>query len=146
MDFEQYQNEIKNAVQTNLGIKLQELNLADFDRYVDDYVDLDKYTNAKTLFFDFVGYNFEDLSNESNVEDFEFSVYMAFRKDTQSNLKKNMLKYSSAFYQMFGETGNNLGGVSDYGIITQVQFYDTAEGNPDIKVAHLTVHLFSERE
>lgn len=145
MDFEQLQTDIKNAIETKLKAKLTELGKNDFGEYVDDFIDFDLHKKSNTLFYDFKGFSFEDLSNESNYEDLELGIYLVFRKETKSNLKSKMLDYTTAFYQMFEESGNNLGGVVDYGIINNVDFYYCVEGDPGINVAELTLHLFSER-
>lgn len=145
MDFKQHQADIKNYIESNLPSVLQECNLADFDSYIDDFIDLDKYTKSKQLFYSFDYYNYEDISNESNVEDFTFSVLLVFRKGKDSELKENMLNYASAFYRMFELSGNNMKGVADYGIIQNVQFYPFAEGYPEVKIAELTIHLYTER-
>lgn len=145
MDFKQQQDAIKTYIETNLKNTLQTRGLADFDRYIDDFVDLDKYTAKKQLFFNFGTYDFTNLSNESDSEDFEFSVYLVFRKDSTTNLRNNMLDYCSAFWEMFDNSGNNLGGIADYGAIMTVDFYPAAEGNLDVKVAELTIQLHTER-
>lgn len=145
MDFKQQQDAIKKYIQDNLPATLTQFQLADFDGYIDDFVDLDKYTKAKQLFFNFGSYDFTGLTNESGAEEFEFSVYLTFRKDKTDNLRNNMLNYCSAFYDMFEKSGGNLGGIADWGYISTVDFYPAAEGNMDIKVAELTIHLTTER-
>lgn len=146
MNFKQHQEQIKTYIENNLPVVLTSAGLDNFDAYIDDFIDLDKYTKSKQLFYNFNYYNFDNLSNESNTEDFEFSVLLVFRKGNQTSLKDNMLNYASAFYKMFEDSGKNLEGIADYGIIQTVNFYPFAEGYDQVKIAELTVHLYTERD
>lgn len=145
MNFEAQQNAIKNYIETNLPLVLAEAELPDFDAYIDDFIDLDEYQKPKQLFYSFGSYNYDDLSNESNSETLQFSVYLCFMDNTRALIKEQMLKYSAAFYEMFARSGNNFKGIADYGKIDTVDFYNAAEGNEDIKVAEITFTLITER-
>ena len=141
MDFKAQINGIKNYIESNLPEVLKSANLSNFDAYIDDFLDFDLYTKSNQLFYDFGFYNFEDLSNESNQGDFEFSVQLAFRNDTPANLNSKMLEYAAAFYKMFEDSGKNFGGVFDFGKITASSFYRFVEGKKGIKLVELTMHL-----
>lgn len=145
IDFLKQQNEIKNYIATNLPIVLAEAELNNFDAYIDDYIDLDLYQKQKQLFYSFGSYNYENLSNESNSENLQFSVYLIFQDNLGSISKELMLKYAAAFYEMFSRSGNNFNGIGDYGKIDTVDFYNAAEGNQDIKAAEITISLYTER-
>ena len=93
----------------------------------------------------FGSYNYENLSNESNSENLQFSVYLIFQDNLGSISKELMLKYAAAFYEMFSRSGNNFNGIGDYGKIDTVDFYNAAEGNQDIKAAEITISLYTER-
>lgn len=144
MDFLQHQEEIKAYIETVMPTILADAELDNYDDYIDDFLDLDKYAKKKQLFYNFNNYTFDYMSNESNVEDFDFSVYLVFRGDKVSNLRKQMLNYASAFYKMFEDDGN-LGGIADYGIIQTISFYPAAEGYEDVKVAEVSMRLHTER-
>lgn len=144
MDFQKRQNEIKAYIQNKLPGILAEAELSDFDNYIDDFFDLDLYQQEKQLFYVFNDYNYDDLSNESEAETMNFSLLVCFQNNERSVSKTNMLKYSSAIYEMFDRSGRNFEGIGDIGKITNVVFYNEAEGNPDVKVAAITFTLISE--
>lgn len=145
MDFKSQQDAIKEYIESNLPIVLQEMNLPDLDLYIDDFIDFDRYKKSKQLFYDFGMYNFDNLSNESETEEFTFSIYLTFRSSNPSTLKEQMLNYSTAFYKMFDDSGRNLGGIADIGIIETITMFPMAEGYPDIKVAELSIKLITEK-
>lgn len=145
IDFKKQQMNIKKYISDNLPYFLSEMGLSNLDAYIDDYLDLDKYPKPKQMFFDFGFYNNDYLSNESISEDFQFMIVLAFKSAKQTALKDNMLDYTTAFCKMFEESGYNLGGIADYGLIESVNFYSAVEGNPDIKIAELSIRLHTER-
>lgn len=145
MDYRQHQDAIKAFIETNLPNALNEMGLKNLDAYIDDFLDFDKYTKSRQLFYDFGVYQNETLTNETKQEEFEFSIYLVFKQDKTENLKKNMLDYATAFYNMFDDTGNNLGGIADYGEIPTVRFYSATAGDLKQKVAELIIKLYTER-
>ncbi|EGC78218.1 hypothetical protein [Treponema denticola] len=145
MNFLDQQEKIQEYIKKNYKIVLSELNLEDVNDYIDDYLDFDKYTKSKQLFFDFGKYKFNSLSNESNEEEFEFKIYIAFRNAKAKDLKNLMLKYTAAFYEMFERSGGNFNGVADFGVIEDITFYNATEANINIKLSEITVILKTER-
>lgn len=145
VDYTKQQQEIKNYIETNFPLILAEINLEDMSQYVDDFIDFDKYIKNRTLFYDFGNYNYSTLSNESNTEELVFSVYLAFRDKKVANLRDTMTKYASAFYEMFERGNGNLNGLSDFGLIETVRFYNATEANISIKMVELEVRLKTER-
>ena len=146
MDFKAQQNSIKKYISDNFKTTLAAGNLPDMDAYIDDYLDLDKYSKAKQLFYFFNYYNYDDLTNESGAEEFEFSIFLVFKNNTVETLRTQMLDYTSAFCNMFRASGENLGGIADYGRIQSVEFFPAAEGHKEVKVAEIIIKLFTETE
>lgn len=144
IDFLDQQEKIKKYIQDNYKAVLKELHLSDVDAYVDDYLDFDRYTKSKQLFYDFGKYTFHSLSNESNEETLEFTIYLTFRNGKASELKDTMLKYAAAFYEMVERSGGNFG-ISDFGIIESVAFYNATEANVHIKLCELIIKVETER-
>ncbi|EMB20700.1 hypothetical protein HMPREF9723_02160 [Treponema denticola OTK] len=145
MNFLDQQEKIQEYIKKNYKIVLSELSLEDVNDYIDDYLDFDKYTKAKILFFDFGKYKFNSLSNESNEEEFEFKIYIAFRNGKAKDLKSLMLKYTAAFYEMFERSGGNFNGVADFGVIEDITFYNATEANINIKLSEISIKLKTER-
>lgn len=145
MNFLDQQEKIQEYIKKNYRIVLSELNLEDVNDYIDDYLDFDKYTKAKILFFDFGKYKFNSLSNESNEEEFEFKIYIAFRNGKAKDLKSLMLKYTAAFYEMFERSDGNFNGVADFGVIEDITFYNATEANINIKLSEISIKLKTER-
>lgn len=145
LDFLNQQEKIKKYIKENYKLVLSELSLEDVNEYIDDYLDFNKYTKAKQLFFDFGKYKFNSLSNESNEEEFEFKIYIAFKNGKAKDLKSLMLKYTAAFYEMFERSGGNFKGISDFGSIEDVTFYNATEANINIKLSEISVKLKTER-
>jgi hypothetical protein len=113
-------------------------------RYVNDFLDFDKYLDNFTVFFDFGLYNFNSVTNESERQEATVSVYLALRNDTAEKLKENILRCTAAFYQMFDNSSVSFEGVVDYGKIESIAFYDAVEGHKNLKVAEITFSLTSE--
>lgn len=140
IDFLKKQNEIKEFIKSKFETYLTE-GLSAPSKYVDDFVDLDKYNQPSILFYNFSQYNFSDLSNESQNQEITFSVYFVCRGNNADTLKEKLLKYTACFYSFFEETGRNFGGLIDYGNIDTVNFYEAAEGNTNIKVSEIQMKL-----
>lgn len=145
MNFKSEQENIKSYVQQNFKAELTAEQLPDMDAYIDDFLDLDRYKKNAQLFYNFANYIFKDLSNESDTEDMQMSIYLVFKGDTPEKLKNKMLEYSAIFYRMFEKSDSTFGGVADFGQIETVQFYNAAEGNPNLKISEFTIRLHTER-
>lgn len=145
IDFLTQQENIQEYIKTNYPVVLQEQGLENVGAYINDALDFDKYNKKTQLFFDFKSYAFHSLSNESNSEELELHLYLSFRGDSAKELNKKMLLYSAGFYEMFERSGCNFGGLTDFGIIETTTFYPETEGNPNLKVAELTLKLQTER-
>lgn len=146
MDYREQQNSIKTYIETYYPQYLTQAEKPQIEAYIDDFLDLDKYSKSRQLFYFFDYYNYEYLSNQSESEEFEFKVYIVFKNDRVQNLRDNLLDYTSIFYTMFDQSGRNLGGIADYGQITSVEFFPAAEGHREVKIAEITIKLFTETE
>jgi hypothetical protein len=114
------------------------------NNYTSDFIDLDRFKNDFTVFFDFGHYMFELKTNESELQEIELAVFLLVRNDKSKNLREKMLEYATAFYQMFDYSDQCFDGVVDYGKISSIIFYDWVEGLENIKVAEITLTLRSE--
>jgi hypothetical protein len=112
--------------------------------YTCDFLDLDEYKNDFTVFFDFGYYAFNLKTNESELQEFELTVYLVARNDTPKKLREKILEYATAFYQMFDYGEQCFDGAVDYGAITGIIFYDIVEGSKNLKAAEITLTLRSE--
>lgn len=144
IDFLNKEEQIKTFIETNFPTFVQSLELPAIDKFIDDYVDLDKYKYNNEVFYNFNGYHFEDLSNDSNSAQFDMTLYFALRGDTPANLREKMLGYATAFYSFFDTYGDNFNGLFDFGTVTDVSFYNAAEGTPDCKVCSMSFRFFVE--
>lgn len=145
VDFLEQQENIKNYIQENFPIVLEELGLPNVDRYIDDYLDLDKYQGKTQLFYNFGTYEYDHLSNESENETVTLNIYLTFQKAKADELITKMKKYTAAFIEMFRRSGNNFDGLVDIGMYENVYFYLAAEGSTDVKVSDIQLRLTSER-
>lgn len=116
----------------------------DFDAYINDFLDLERYQYNTELFFNFGSYFITPLTNESGAGSFSFDVFMVFRGDTPENLMEKMTDFADAFYLMFKENGFNFGGVIDGTMETEVYFFNGAEGNTNTKICQMTFTTTSE--
>lgn len=116
----------------------------DFDSYVNDFIDLDKYKYDTMLFFNFGSYYITPLTNESGAGSFSFDVYMVFRNEDSETLKDRMTEYADSFFKMFKESDFNFGGVIDGTMETEIYFFNAAGGNPNIKICQMTFTTTSE--
>jgi hypothetical protein len=114
------------------------------NEYTTDFLDLDKYKNNFTMFINFGGYTFDWKTNESELQETELFVYLVLRNAPSKTLRDNMLKYTTAFYQMFDESNQCFSGAVDYGKISEINFYEWAEANKSIKISE--IHLILRNE
>lgn len=142
--FSDTETTIKTYVEDNLPAVLTEFDVSDFDKYVNDYIDLDRYKQKAVLFFNFGSYELSPLTNESAAGQFQFDVFMVFRGDTPENLHERMVKSGDAFYEMFARSGFNFGGAIDGTMNVMVNFFNAAEANVNTKVCSLTFTTVSE--
>ncbi|MDR0722098.1 MAG: hypothetical protein LBF75_04785 [Treponema sp.] len=112
--------------------------------YVHDFPDPDKYKHEGTLFVQFGHYGFQRLTNESESMTITLSVYLVVRNAVPETLKERLLKYTTAFYQMFDASAQNLGGIVDYGTIESIIIYEYVEGRRDTKASEITLLLTVE--
>lgn len=144
IDYKKLHSKIKEYVETNLPDVLEEMELNNLDAYIDDYVDLDSYKKPRQLFYQFNSYSFEALSNESESAECSFTFYLTFCGQKPSELSDAMLVYTMAVQMMFANSGNNFGGLFDYGIIESTNFYQAAEGDKTKKVAEINFRMILE--
>lgn len=144
MDFEEKETAVKNFIESNLPSYLTAAELPSVDAFVDDFLDFDKYKASTQIFYDFVNYTFENLTNQSNKLNFRMSVYVVLRNDTPATLRTNLLKFAACFYQLFAETGGNFGGIFDHGLLTECNFYNAAEGHKELKVCEIEFEFETE--
>lgn len=144
IDFTKEQDKIKDYIEHNLNTYLINNGVEPIDAFIDDFIDLDKFKKKNQLFYNFEKYNFSTLSSNSNKQTLEFSVFLACRGASNTELKVKVGKQASVFYEMFEDSGTSLGGIADDGEITGVTFYYRAEGSVNIKVAEINITLSSE--
>ncbi len=139
MDFFELQQKIENYIKENFSAYLEDKELSK-PSFVSDYLDLDKYKNSFTIFFDFDSYNFEELSNESMKANLSLDLYFVARNGTSATLKKNLMNYVSKFYSFF-YSERSLCGIVDFGTITEINNYDAVQGDKGIKISQITLNL-----
>ena len=144
MDYEAKETAVKNFIEERLPQYLIAAELPAVDRFIDDFLDFDKYKANTQIFYDFVNWTFENLTNESNKLNFRMSVYVVLRRADPKTLRTNLLKYASCFYQLFSETGGNFGGIFDHGLLTECNFYNAAEGHRELKVCEIEFEFETE--
>ena len=155
MNFEAQQNAIKDYIEEHLPAVLNALKLENFDTHkendkdkdkilIDDFLNFDRYKQNKMLFIIFDYYNFDGLTNQSNQNDMTLELTAVFRGANRATTKSNMMQYSQALYQMFEESGRCFGGACDFGKVTQLELFPFAEGNPNMKIAQMTIQLTTE--
>lgn len=114
------------------------------DNYTSDFMDLDKYKNDFTVFFDFGTYTFSLKTNESELQEFILTTNLVVRNDKSEKLRKKILEYVTAFYQMFDQSDQCFDGAVDYGKINSITFFDWVEGSKNLKVAEIELLLRNE--
>ena len=103
---------------------------------------MDKYKNSKLVFIDFGHYHFDNLTLNTQDMEFPFKFYIVLRGNTALNLKDVLLDYVGCFYNFFYSESCNrsFDGLIDIGLITDVDIYNAAFGNVNIKVAEFTIN------
>jgi hypothetical protein len=140
MDYETNENQIVEYIRGNFN------NFTDnsVSHFINEFLDFDMYTFDKSMFFQFDGYEYDRLTNESKLETLGMSVFIVVRNDTEKNLHKLSREYASAFYNMFEASGYNFYGLVDSGVISEIKFYDAVEGNKGIKLVKIDITTFRE--
>jgi hypothetical protein len=141
MNYEEKENKIIDYVRDNFNSFTNDDNI---DHYINEYLDFDLYTMNKIIFFQFENYEYQELTNSSNLETANMSVFIVIRNDTEKNLHKKLRIFASAFYNMFEKSGCNFNGIVDQGMITNVFFYDAVEANKNIKLCKFDLTLYKE--
>lgn len=144
MDFYELEENITKYIEDNFTSYLQEANLTK-PAYVKDVIDLDKYKYSFTIFFDYASFKFENLSNESHKASVSLDLYFVRRNGIPEALKRDLLNYVSKFYKWF-YNNISLGGIIDYGTITELNNYDAASGDKGIKITQITLDMELELE
>jgi hypothetical protein len=141
MDYQEKENQITEYVKNNFNNFVESVNI---DHYINEYLDFDLYTFNRIIFFKFEDYEYQELTNESNLETSSLTIFIVIRNDTEKNLHKQLREYASSFYNMFEASNNNFGGIVDQGMINNVSFFDAVEGNKNIKLAKIDSTLYKE--
>lgn len=144
MDFYSLQKKIESHIEEKFNAYLEEEEL-EKPSYVSDYLDLDKYKANFSVFFDFDSYRFENLSNESMSASLTLDLYFVVRNGVSQALKQKLMEYVSKFYSFF-YSDRTLGGIVDYGTITELNNYDAVQGDKGIKITQITMSLELEDE
>lgn len=108
MDYEAKETAVKNFISENLPQYLIAAELPAVDSFIDDFLDFDKYKANTQIFFDFVNWTFENLTNESSKLNFRMSVYVVLRGAVPETLRANLLKYAACVYQLFRRLAETL--------------------------------------
>jgi hypothetical protein len=143
VNFFSQQNEIKDFIETNYKDYMLD-GLSPPQAYVDDFLDLDKYRQDFSLFFNFSSYTFERETNISENQETVLTVFLVVRNDDGDMLREKLLKYATSFYKFFDDTDRNFGGLVDYGKIESLTFFNAAEGQKNVKVAQVDIVLHNE--
>jgi hypothetical protein len=143
VDFLRQQDEIEGFIESNYRNYMID-NLPPPQAYVDDYLDLDKYRQDFSMFFNFGSYGFERETNVSENQETLLAVFLVVRNDDTGKLREKLLKYTTSFYRFFDEAGGNFDGLVDYGKIESITFFNAAEGQKNVKVAQIDVVLNNE--
>jgi hypothetical protein len=144
MNYGKLQDRIKNYIETKYPGALPE-GLPVPDAYIDDVIDLDSYKKNCMFFYDFGKYSYEGLSNESDSQSIDFTVYIVVRNGKSVELKKNLLSYAGYFFDFIKNSGG-LGGAVDLTEIKNVTFFNNVTGISSIKAAAIELELTSETE
>jgi hypothetical protein len=140
MDYEKKEQDIVSYVEANFN----NFTETPVNYYLNEYLDFDAFNYDKAIFFQFNGYDYQELTNESQLETLDMEVFIVVRNDTEKSLHKLLRHYAGAFFNMFEASGCNLGGIADIGTITEVKFYDAVEGNKNIKLCNIKLTLLKE--
>lgn len=142
MNFKKLQENIKDFIENKFPDAVESADLSPIDNFIADFIDLDKYKNSNLVFIDFVNYHFDNLTLDTQDMEFTFKFYIVLRGNTALNLKDALLDYVGCFYNFFYSESCNrsFDGLIDIGLITDVDIYNAALGNVNIKVAEFTVN------
>lgn len=143
VNFLAQQNRIIEYIKEHYGEYIPE-GYAQPDNYTSDFMDLDKYKNNFTVFFDFGTYTFSLKTNESELQEFILTINLVVRNEESEKLRKKILEYATAFYQMFDQSEQCFDGAVDYGKINSITFFDWVEGSKNLKVAEIELLLRNE--
>lgn len=149
MDFYEIEEEIKNYVASNFGSYTGDLPEISSDNFVHDFLDFDKYRDDNVLFFAFPSWTFDSNTIQSDRARVTMHVYIKCEGEVEETLHQRCEDYASAFYSFFNDMdacGACFGGVIDFGRISEVEFYEAAEGNKGTKVCDISIDLQLEAE
>ena len=123
MDLLEQEKKIEDKIKEKYTAYLTEKNYAAPDEWVDDApLDMDKYKKSFTVYFDFGKNTFSKLSNISDRQDIELTIYIVVRNSKDSELKDKNLNYVSCLYDCL-QNCNGLDGAVDLLTIENINNY-----------------------
>jgi hypothetical protein len=140
MDYQKQENDIVSFIENNFNKYNDNTKI---DHYINEFLDFDQYQYDNSMFFNFLNFTYDDLTNESKLQTGNMIIYIVVRNDTEKNLHKKLRDYATSFYNMLVDN-MDLSGIIDQGSISEVHFYDQVEGNKNLKLAEIHMILFKE--
>jgi hypothetical protein len=140
MDYNERENQIVEYIKESFNNFTEK----SIDHYINEYLDFDAYTFNNSVFFQFDGYEYQQLTNESKLETLNMTIYIVVRNNTEKKLHESLRDFTSAFYNMFEASGYNFKGIVDQGMISSINFYDAVEANKCIKLCKIDLVLYKE--
>jgi hypothetical protein len=143
IDYKNKETEVIDFIKNNFNNYLTE-GSEEIKHFINEYLDFDKFNYSSTIWFEFDNYNYQELTNESKLETSNFRVFIVVKNNKETELHSALRDYATALYNMFESTGYNLGGTFDYGMITDVNFFDAVKGDKNKKLSEITFTMFRE--
>lgn len=148
MDFEQIIDDIKDYIQTNLPLKLQEIEaqkpdvaLGVPDLYVIDYPDTERQQKV-VVFINPTEWEFSPLTNQSDELKNDISIFITFKGDAPTMMKK-VLRYMEALHAILVDD-ETLGGAVDMSVITSARSWKSIEASATTKAIEVILVVRKE--
>lgn len=103
-----------------------------------EWPDVDSMTDDVTVFLNGNYAEYEELATINDLSTFTVSVFLMVKRDTRSNLTTKMYKYFNGIYQALRKS-MSLGGVVDFTMVTDADFFPAVEANKNVQGVEITV-------
>lgn len=109
-----------------------------YENVIMEWPDVDGMTGDVTVFLNGNYAEYEELATINDQSTFTVSLFLMVKRDKRTSLTEKMYRYFNGIYQALRKS-MSLGGVVDFTMITDADFYPAIEANKNVQGVEITV-------
>lgn len=103
-----------------------------YENVIMEWPDVDGMTGDVTVFLNGNYAEYEELATINDQSTFTVSLFLMVKRDKRTSLTEKMYRYFNGIYQALRKS-MSLGGVVDFTMITDADFYPAIEANKNVQ-------------